>query len=233
MVDGLPAQLVVPGLVAVDRAEPELGAVSDSHDAASAGPMSTASPDTCADVSGWPPSGRPPLASRTSGPPLGGGAPGTPGNASRCRPRRRPRRLRQSVAAWRSAPRSAGSRLATPGIPSSKTDVPSGMAPPASPERSHGSRREGRCWRCSRRGRGRRRGRRRRQVVAEGCGDRRDDDQQGGDTAPTNPSATGRGSCAVGHAAIEGGAVLPARMWFSICRRYAPALASGHACAAR
>src|SRR4029079_4543438 len=33
---------------------------------------------------------------------------------------------------------------------------------------------------CSRRGRGCRRGRRRRQVVAEGCGDRREDDQQGG-----------------------------------------------------
>src|SRR5581483_9700047 len=34
----------------------------------------------------------------------------------------------------------------------------------------------------------------------------------------------------LGHAAIQGRALLPARMWFSICRRYAPALASEQAC---
>jgi hypothetical protein len=50
-------------------------------------------------------------------------------------------------------------------------------------------------------GRGRR-GRGRRQLVAEGCGDRRGNDQQAGDTDPANPNPTGRCSCwlAVGHA---------------------------------
>src|SRR3954451_14918297 len=47
-----------------------------------------------------------------------------------------------SVAAWRRAPRSAGSRLATPGTSSSKTAVPSGTAPPASPSASRCSSRE-------------------------------------------------------------------------------------------
>jgi two-component system, OmpR family, response regulator VanR len=72
---------------------------------------------------------------------------------------------------------------------------------------------------CGRRGRGRQR------LVAEGCDDRRDDDQQAGDTDPADPNPTGRSSCwfAVGHAAIQGSVVLPARIGFSICRRYAPA----------
>src|SRR6266545_6998197 len=37
--------------------------------------------------------------------------------------------------------------------------------------------------------------------------------------------AAGRGSCwfAADHVSIQGSGVLPARMWFSICRRYAPA----------
>jgi hypothetical protein len=72
---------------------------------------------------------------------------------------------------------------------------------------------------CDRRGRGRQ------QLVAVGCDDRPDDDQQAGDKDPANPNATGRRSCwlPVGHAAIEGSAVLPARMRFSICRRYVPA----------
>src|SRR5919108_4966021 len=41
---------------------------------------------------------------------------------------------------------------------------------------------------------------------------------------PANPR-TGRCSCwfAVGHASSQGSVVLPARMWFSIRRRYAPA----------
>src|SRR5882762_8965655 len=85
--------------------------------------MSTASPDTCADVSGdatqraassaepyfatasrrsraWYSGERQPLSTRNATP--------------------------LSVAAWRRAPRSAGSSLATPGISSSKTVVPSG-----------------------------------------------------------------------------------------------------------
>src|SRR6266542_3898559 len=74
-----------------------------------------------------------------------------------------------------------------------------------------------------------RRGRRRQQLVAEGCGDRRDDEEQTGDTDPANPNPTGRCLCsvAVGHAAIQGSAVLRARMWFSICRRYVPARSIG------
>src|SRR5262249_34278916 len=79
-----------------------------------------------------------------------------------------------------------------------------------------------------------RRGRRRQQPVAEGSGDRRDDDEQAGDKEPGNPTGrcspgTPTGGFAVGHAAIQGSIVLPARMWFSIRRRYAPALASEHA----
>jgi hypothetical protein len=71
--------------------------------------------------------------------------------------------------------------------------------------------------------------------MAQGGGDRRADDEHAGDTHPAHPNPTGRGSCwsAVGHAAIEGSVVLPTRMWFSIRRRYAPALASAHAGVAR
>src|SRR5262245_32138854 len=95
--------------------------------------MSTASPDTCADVLGvatqraasssepyfetaswrscsWYSGDRQPLSTTNS----------TPSCAA-------------SVAARRRAPRRAGSRLATPGISSSKTVVPSGTAPSASP----------------------------------------------------------------------------------------------------
>jgi len=61
--------------------------------------------------------------------------------------------------------------------------------------------------------------------VAEGCGDRRDDDQQPRDTDPANPNPPSRRACrrAVGHASIQGSVVLPARIRFSIRRRYAPA----------
>jgi hypothetical protein len=74
-------------------------------------------------------------------------------------------------------------------------------------------------------GSGGRRGRGRQRLVAEGYGDRRDDDEQAGDTDPANPNRTGRWSCWFGvvHAANLGSVVLPARMRFSICRRYAPA----------
>ena len=73
------------------------------------------------------------------------------------------------------------------------------------------------------------------QVVAEDCGDRRDDDKQASGTDPANPNPTGRCSYpfAVGHASSEGSVMLPARMWFWIRRRYAPALASEHACVDR
>src|SRR5215210_603988 len=98
--------------------------------------MSTASPDTCADVSGVAThraasSSEPYLetASRRScawyageRQPLSTAQP-TPSCAA-------------SVAAWRRAPRSAGSRLATPGTSSSKTVVPPGTAPPAPPSAS-------------------------------------------------------------------------------------------------
>ena len=135
-----------------------------------------------------------------------------------------------SVAAWRRAPRRAGSRLATPGIASSKTVVPSGTAPPASPSaprcsmRARGEvSRDGRRGGCGRRGRGRR------QLVAEGCGDRHDDDRAGRRHGTLGIRPTGRCSCwfAVGHAASQGSVVLPARMRFSIRRRYAPARSIG------
>jgi hypothetical protein len=78
-------------------------------------------------------------------------------------------------------------------------------------------------------GRCNRRGRRRQRLVAEGCGGRRDDDQQAGDADPPNPNPMGPRSCsfAVGHASIQGSAVLPARIRFSICRRHAPARSLG------
>jgi len=83
---------------------------------------------------------------------------------------------------------------------------------------------------CGDRRPGRRRGGGRQPLVAEGRGDRRDCDEESGDKDPGNP--TGRRSCwsAVGHAAISGSAALPARMRFSIRRRYAPARSIG-ACA--
>jgi hypothetical protein len=79
------------------------------------------------------------------------------------------------------------------------------------------------------------RGRGRRQPIAEGCGERRDDGKQAGGTDPANPDPAGRGSCwlPAGHASSQGRVALPARMRFSICRRYAPALASEHARVAR
>ena len=54
------------------------------------------------------------------------------------------------------------------------------------------------------------------QLVAEGCGDRRDNDQQAGGTDPANPNPTGRCSCsfADGHASSQGSVVLPARIGF-------------------
>src|SRR5262249_44835896 len=75
------------------------------------------------------------------------------------------------------------------------------------------------------------------QLMAEGCGDRRKDDQQGGDADTVRLM----GPCsfwfaiwfAIGHVAIQGRVVLPARMRFSIRRRYVPPLASGHACVDR
>jgi hypothetical protein len=79
--------------------------------------------------------------------------------------------------------------------------------------------------RCGRRGRGR-------HLEAERCGDRRDNEEQAGDAELANPNPTGRRSCwqAVRHASIQGDIVLPARMWFSICLRNAPARSIG-ACA--
>jgi len=78
---------------------------------------------------------------------------------------------------------------------------------------------------CHRGGRGRP------PLRAEGS-DRRDDDQEAGDPGRANPEPARRCSCSlgVGHAAIEGSVVLPARMRFSIRRRYVPARSIG-ACA--
>ena len=132
MVDGLRSQLVVPGLVAVDRHRPYAAPCADSH-VAPEEPRSTASPFTCADVWGvatqraasasepyfetacwsscsWYAAERQPLSTVNR----------TPLAAA-------------SVAARRRAASRSASSLATPGISSSKTDVPVGMAPPATP----------------------------------------------------------------------------------------------------
>jgi len=68
------------------------------------------------------------------------------------------------------------------------------------------------------------RGRGRRPLMADGCGDRRHDDEQAGDPSPADPNPTGRSCwCGVRHASIQRGVVLPACMRFSICGRYARA----------
>ena len=186
-------------------------------------------------VGGGHPAGGFLLLSRTSRSPHGGVAPGTPGNASRCRRRTRPRRPRH-----RSRP-GAGHRAELDRAwrrPEPRRRRPScRRGRHRRPRRAHhgarcGERRRSAASDAAARGRGRRRGRGRQRLVAEGCGDRRDDDEQAGDTDPANPNPTGRCSCwfAVGHAAIEGSAALPARMRFSIRRRYAPARSIG-ACA--
>src|SRR5262249_11286738 len=91
--------------------------------------------------------------------------------------------------------------------------------------------------RCGRRGRGRD------QLEAEVHGDSREGDEESEPRAEHHAAAAvaatpvhvvvTAGWClclfGVGHAAIQGSVGLPARMRFSICRRYAPALASEHA----
>jgi hypothetical protein len=52
VITGFGAQLVVPRFVAVDLAKPVCGTVLGKHAMAADGPMSTASPDTWAEVSG-------------------------------------------------------------------------------------------------------------------------------------------------------------------------------------
>ena len=133
VLDGVGPELVVPGFVTVDLAQPVRGAVFREPRMALEGPMSTASPDTCADVVGvathraascaepysataswssrsWYSGERQPLSTRNA----------TPAPAA-------------AVAARRRARSSAGSSLATAGTSSSKTVVPLGTAPSASP----------------------------------------------------------------------------------------------------
>ena len=134
VIDGLGAQLVVPGLVAVDLAQPVRGAVLGQPRRGIGGPDVDRVPrHVRGRARGWPPSGRLPLLSRTSRPPRGAAAPGTPGNASRCRRRTRRRRPRHRSRLGAGHRAESESRLATPGISSSKTVVPSGTAPSASP----------------------------------------------------------------------------------------------------
>ena len=156
-IDGVRPQLEVPRLVAVDLAQPVARRrARTATPAASEGPMSTASPDTWADVSGvathraasasepyfaiasrsscsWYAAERQPLSTTNA----------TPSPAA-------------SVAARRRAASSAGSRLATPGSRRRRRVVPSGTAPSASPSaaavpRARGTR--GAASRARRRGR--------------------------------------------------------------------------------
>ena len=155
LVDGFGAQLVVPGLVAVDLAQPVLGAVLGQPRRGPGGPdvdrvprhvrgrvgvatqraASSSEPyfETASRSSrSWYAGERQPLLTWNS----------TPSSAA-------------SVAAWRRAPRRAGSSLATPGTSSSKTVVPSGTAPSASPSAPRCSPRRHVDGRMRRRGRGR------------------------------------------------------------------------------
>src|SRR3954447_1020605 len=195
--------------------------------------MSTASPDTCADVAGvatqraasasepylrtawrrsccWYSAERQPLS--TTRP--------TPSAAA-------------AVAARRNAPCSAGSSLATPGIASSKTVVPAGTAPSASPRAP---------W-CTMR----------RTALGDGIEDEDVVRDEAGSLEPRaaaiaamtrsrparralrirwGPAVVRAGWLEVTPAS-QRGVALPARMAVSIRRRYAAALASEHARAAR
>ena len=133
VIDGVGAQFVVPGFVAVDLAQPVLGAVLGQPRRGIGAPDVDRVPrhvrgrgggghpsgsflfravlrDRLRRSCSWYSGERQPLSTKNS----------TPSSAA-------------SVAAWRRAPSRAGSRLATPGISSSKTVVPSGTAPSASP----------------------------------------------------------------------------------------------------
>ena len=152
VIDGFGAQFVVPGFVAVDLAQPVLGAVLGQPRRGIGGPdvdrvarhvsrrargghpsgsfrFRAVLRDRLTESCSWYSGERQPLSTKNS----------TPSYAA-------------SVAAWRRAPSRSGSRLATPGISSSKTVVPSGTAPSASPSaprcslRRHGAHCEGRRW---------------------------------------------------------------------------------------
>ena len=116
---------------------------SDSHVAASECPMSTASPDTCGRRRrAWRPSARPrprePYFATASSSRCSWCAGDAPAAVD---VERRAPSPPASVAARRSAPSRAGSRLATAGTSSSKTVVPSGTTPSASPSARRRSRR--------------------------------------------------------------------------------------------
>ncbi len=233
MIDGLGAQLVVPGLVAVDLAQPVPGAVLGQPRRGIGGPDVDRVPRHV--------SGR-----------VGGGH---PSGSLLLRAVLRDRLAEQLLLVLRGTPaavdeeldpvvRGIGRGLAQ-GTEQSGVEVGHtrnlviedrravGDGTVGLAERTDGAHCEGRrrvlrpCEDVD--GRGDRRGRGRRRLVAEGCGDRRDDDEQAGGTDPADPDPTGRRSCwsAVGHAASQGSVVLPARMRFSICRRYAPARSIG------
>ncbi len=190
VIDGLGAQLVVPGLVAVDPAQPVRGAVRRTATRRRRRARCRPRRPTRARTSrAWPPSGRPPPPSRTSRPPRGAAAPGTPRSASRCRRRtrrRRPRHRSPPGAGRRADRRRAWRR---PGPSSSKTVVPSGTAPPASPS-ARRARRGGR--RGDRRSRPATPSRTRTPAAGRrGRGDRRDGDEQAGDAEPRRSGSGG------------------------------------------
>ena len=225
-VDGLGAQLVVPGLVAVDLAQPVRGAVLGQPRRGTGGPdVDRVARHVGGRARAWPPSGRPPPPSRTSRSPRGGAVPGTPASASRCRRRtrrRRPRRRSRPGAGRRAAPGRGWPR------PEPRRRRPScRRGRHRRPRRAqHGARCEREC--ATRTGA---------TVADEDAGDwwprprrsprRRRAGRRRGPAIRTRSSFV---LVAVGHAASQGSAVLPARMRFSIRRRYAPARSIG-ACA--
>ena len=219
MIADFGAQFVVPGFVAVDLAQPvrrrRARTATRRRRRARCRPRRPTRERTCW---GWPPTGRPPPLSRTSRPPHGAVAPGTPGNASRCRRGTRPRRLRHR------SQLGAGHRA----------DQRRGWPHPGSrrrrPSCRRGRRRQPRHARHGARCEGRRRVMRssRARTPATGSrGPRRSPrGRRAGRRHGSRESGSGGSSFVlVGcrHASIQGSAVLPARMRFSIRRRYAPA----------
>jgi hypothetical protein len=85
VIDGFGAQFVVPRFVAVDPAQPVLGAVLGQPHRGIEGPNVDRVPrQVSRRVGGWPPIGQLPFLSRTSRLPHGVVVPGTPGNAGHC-----------------------------------------------------------------------------------------------------------------------------------------------------
>ena len=129
VIDGFGSQFVVPGLVAVDLAQPVLGAVLGQPRRGIKAPMSTASPDAWTTFSAVATHRAASSRIRTRKPPHEEADSGTPAKHQPLSTNNSTPSSAASVAAWRRAPTNRGRGCAcSTGISSSKTVVPSGTA---------------------------------------------------------------------------------------------------------